>query len=458
MKTLRRPLLHQDVKRPKRTRRRKRRLRRLPAAPKTRSTVRKNSRLRQAAVKRRRVKKPGSRRSPAKPRLLRRPAVRSTEAAAVRIPYTGAPGINLIGYNRAEMGLGEGCRLLALALESCGMPYGINNFERGNPSRMGDLSWAHREQEGHPYRVNLFHVNGDNMRYVREEFGDAFMKERYNIGYWAWELSELPDSWRDGFTGLQEIWTPTTFVRDVLARHTALPVRAMPYGIRIPGTFDRAALRARFGLPPASFLFLSMFDVFSTSLRKNPSGAIEAFRRAFPSGSSGAALVVKINNAEAKPEEVEKLRTAVEGCPNILLLPERLTRQEVYGLLAACDSFVSLHRSEGFGLVLAEAMYLGKPVIATDWSGNTDFMNGENSIPVRFELQPVGQDAGPYTSAQVWAEPDLEHAADGMRRAAADLPWSTALGCRGQMTIRSRFSPEASGLAVRQRLQELSLL
>lgn len=374
------------------------------------------------------------------------------------MPYTGVPGVNLIGYNRAEMGLGEGCRLLAQALESCGMPYGINNFERGNPSRMGDLSWAHREQEGYPYRVNLVHVNGDNMRYVREEFGDAFMKDRYNIGYWAWELSELPGSWRDGFTGLQEIWTPTTFVRDVLARHTALPVHAVPYGIRIPGAFDGSALRARFGLPSQAFLFLCMFDVFSTSLRKNPSGAIEAFRRAFPSGSSEAALVVKINNAQAKPEELEKLRAAVEGCTNIFLLPERLTRQEVYGLLAACDSFVSLHRSEGFGLVLTEAMYLGKPVIATDWSGNTDFMNGENSLPVRCELRPVGQDAGPYTSAQVWADPDLEHAADCMRRAAADRAWSTALALRGQMTIRTRFSPEASGLAVRQRLQELRLL
>ncbi|WP_426454390.1 glycosyltransferase family 4 protein [Paenibacillus sp. S-38] len=356
------------------------------------------------------------------------------------------------------MGLGEGARFLARAMDTVGIPFGVNNFELGNSARMGDGSWAHREQTGNPYRVNLIHINGDQMRLVREHYGEAFFRDRYNIGYWAWELTDLPEEWNDGFTWLNEIWTPSPFVRDAIAKSTALPVHYVPYGLQFDSTYDRTELRSRLALPGHSFLFLVMYDVNSTALRKNPQGSIEAFRQAFAPGDPNVGLVVKINNAQSNPAEVEQLRASLAQYPNIFLIEQTLSRSDVYALIDSCDVFVSLHRSEGFGSVMAESMYLGKPVIGTLWSGNTSFMNPENCCAVGYTLQVIGEGAGPYKAHQVWAEPDVVQAAGYMQRLAADEPWRRQVASAGQQTIRTLLTPEASGQAIRQRLTELGLL
>ncbi|TBL81744.1 glycosyltransferase family 4 protein [Paenibacillus thalictri] len=367
-------------------------------------------------------------------------------------------GVNLVGYNRAEMGLGEGCRFLARSLESAGVPFGINNFEYGNSSRMGDLSWAHKEQDGSPHRVNLFHINGDQMRYIRAHYGPSLFEHRYNIGYWAWELTELPDEWADGFEWLQEIWAPTEFVRDAIAKKSPLPVLTMPYGIRIDTAFDSGEIRSRYGLPGDKFLFLSMYDIHSTALRKNPYGSIQAFKTAFDPGRTDVGLVVKVNNSKTNPAEVEQLRNELAGYPNIYLLDATLPRNETYALIDACDAYVSLHRSEGFGSVMVESMYLGKPVVGTLWSGNTDYMNHENCCPVGYELVVIGEGSGPYKPNQTWASPDVEQAARHMQRLVVDEGWRSIIAARGQATIRSQFSPEVSGAKIRHRLTELGLL
>nr|AFK65463.1 glycosyltransferase group 1 family protein [Paenibacillus mucilaginosus K02] len=392
------------------------------------------------------------RRRPQKSRK-RRPAAASSSRTA-----QPAAGVNLVGYTRAEMGLGEGARFLARAMDTVGIPFGVNNFELGNSARMEDWSWAHREQADNPYRVNLIHINGDQMRLVREHYGEEFFRNRYNIGYWAWELTELPEEWNDGFTWLHEIWTPSPFVRDTIAKSTALPVHYVPYGLQFDSTCDRTEVRSRLALPWHSFLFLVMYDVNSTALRKNPQGAIEAFKQAFAPADPNVGLVVKINNAQSNSAEVDQLRAALAEYPNIFLIEQTLSRSDVYALIDSCDVFVSLHRSEGFGSVMAESMYLGKPVIGTLWSGNTSFMNPENCCAVGYTLQEIGEGAGPYKAHQIWAEPDLVQAAGYMQRLAADEPWRRQVASAGQQTIRSLLTPEASGQAIRQRLTELGLL
>jgi glycosyltransferase involved in cell wall biosynthesis len=153
--------------------------------------------------------------------------------------------------------------------------------------------------------------------------------------------------------------------------------------------------------------------------------------------------------------EIEEL---VRGIPNVYLTDRMLSRGRVGGLLASCDAVLCLHRSEGFGLILAEAMYLGRPVVATGWSGNMDFMNDRNSCPVGYELVPLDQNHPHYAEAQEWAEPDIDHAARLMRRLVDDSDWRTQIGQRARDTIRSRFSPAAAGMRYRQRLQLLGLM
>jgi glycosyltransferase involved in cell wall biosynthesis len=293
------------------------------------------------------------------------------------------------------------------------------------------------------------------MRLVHSTLGAAFFRGRYNIGFWHWELPEFPDSWLDGFKLVDEVWAPTEFVVESISRKSPVPVVRMPHAIQVQ--VDRSARRADFGLPDRPFLFLTMYDTHSFQARKNPAAVIEAFRQAFPNpGDVG--LVVKINNPASKRQDLAALRAQLADVRGVTVIDRILTRQEVNDLENLCDCYVSLHRSEGFGLGLAESMYLGKPVIGTDWSGNRDFMDATNSCPVRCSLVRLDEDHGPYNRGQVWADPDIEHAAWYMRRILHERAWAQELAQRGQDTIRSRFSPQAVGRLYAERLSALARL
>jgi glycosyltransferase involved in cell wall biosynthesis len=200
-----------------------------------------------------------------------------------------------------------------------------------------------------------------------------------------------------------------------------------------------------------------MFDLASVPARKNPLGAIDAFQRAF-SNQSPVALLIKVSHSAEHPREYAAIQEHVRGMPNVYLTDRMLSRARVNGLIAACDAVVSLHRSEGFGLVLAEAMFLGKPVMATGWSGNMDFMNGRNSCPVDYELVTLDRSHGPYAAGQQWAEPDVDHAAQFMRRLFDDAAFRAQIGEQARETMRTHFSPEAAGLRYQQRLRFLGLM
>jgi glycosyltransferase involved in cell wall biosynthesis len=364
-------------------------------------------------------------------------------------------GFNIVGYVRSELGVGESARLCADAAEAAEIPFSMVDFSVGCSSRADDNRWAHRITQDNPQPINLIHVNADQIPVVYAHFGQPFFDHHYNIGFWHWELPELPDEWLGSFALLNEVWVPSHFVADAVSAKSPVPVVRMPHAVGFEP--PRGARRGRFDLPEKKFLFLTMYDMHSVQARKNPEAVIEAFHRAFPDGAD-AGLVVKVMNRTSDAEPFARLEQRLREVPGVHLISETLDRKDVYALESVCDCFVSLHRSEGFGLGLAEAMYLGKPVIGTNWSANTDFMSQENSCPVRYTLTHIEKDEGPYRAGQIWAEPDIDHAAWYMKALVEDGEFRARLGAAGQLTIRSEYSPAAIGKRYRERLEILSRL
>jgi glycosyltransferase involved in cell wall biosynthesis len=364
-------------------------------------------------------------------------------------------GINLVGYARAEFGLGESCRLAARSIQSTNIPFGIINYPLSNLKSM-DFSWKHKEIADPIYNVSIFHMNPDLFPIAHKKLGHQFFSGHYNIGYWHWELPELPEEWCNSFKLVDEVWVPSSFVLEAVSKKTNLPVTRIPHCIQ--AECHEGIDRRYFNLPLDRFLFLSMYDTRSVQQRKNPIASIQAFQKAFSKANSSVGLVLKINNSHNNPEEIKQIQKLIQGNNNIYLINQALNRKEVNALIQSVDCIVSLHRSEGFGLVLAEAMYLGKPVIGTNWSGNTDFMNAQNSCPVNYTLVPVGKNYGPYKHHQMWAEPDIEHAVYYMRRLTSDRIWCNLIAEKGQETMMTHFSPSVIGGMIKKRLMELGLV
>lgn len=357
-------------------------------------------------------------------------------------------GVNLVGYIRAEMGIGEGARSDARALAAAGIDFGIINVETGNPARMSDLSWHHKEILNAPYDIILMHINGDFLPMARKELPSHFFDGRYTIGYWAWELEEIPNEWLPAYKEVDEIWVPSNFVKSAVEKHTTIPVVVIPHCL--DATNESHITRDYFDIPNEAFVFLAMFDTRSIAERKNPYGVITAFKNAFSADDKNVCLVLKVNNSNG--EEYARLQAAIESYPNIQILTKTHTREEIYALTSLIDCYVSLHRSEGFGLGPAEAMCLGKATILTNWSGNTDYMTAENSIAIDYELTKIVKDHGPYKAGQRWAEPDLRQASEAMQALVADPERAQQMGDCAKQTIAASFSPFAVGRMITTRL------
>lgn len=324
-------------------------------------------------------------------------------------------GINLIGNIRAETGLGQSCRLVADELEASGIPYSIYQYDQLGAMAEGRYQqYESKISSELPYNINLIHINPHELGLAFQQAHDKIWNGRYNIGFWLWELEDFPDEWVPCFHCMDEIWTPSKFITDCIQKKTDLKVVTIPYhvGLIIPekGKYD---YRKRFRLPTDKFLFLMMYDRTSMTERKNPKAVIEAFKMAF-SNEEDVGLVIKINNSSEK--EINLIRSMLPEHKNVYFITEILERQQVNELIYCVDAVVSLHRAEGFGLVLAEAMLLGTPTIATNWSSNTEFMTKETACMVDAELIRLDRDIGSFQKGNRWAEPDAKQAATYMRQ------------------------------------------
>ncbi len=364
------------------------------------------------------------------------------------------PGLNIVGFFRAALGVGEMARCMARAADAVKLPTALVELKLHSLNPRNDDSFTARLQEKNPHPVNVFHLDAPQSQEIDHHHGRSFRMGHYNIAYWAWELLEFPDSRVQYHRWFDEIWCLSEFTRVAIAAKVPKPVLAMPLAIDFP--VPRGEFRARFGLPERTFLFLFIFDLNSTQGRKNPQAVIAAFRRAFPTAGT-AGLVIKTHNTGLNPVEFAALQAGLADLPHAHLISETLPRPALLELQQACDCFVSLHRAEGFGLGVAEAMFLGKPVISTDWSATTEFVNDANGCPVQYQLVTLDRDHGPYARGQVWAEADVGHAAHWMRKLVEDSALRSRLGMQAAVDIRRLFSPEAIGRRYLQRLDSFRL-
>lgn len=328
------------------------------------------------------------------------------------------PDIDVVGYLRLAMGLGEAGRLTLCALEHAGfrargLPTALNSNSASNDKRCAPLF-----VEDARAPAQLFCINADQIGQVLTSLNGRIRLDAYRIMAPFWELSVLPEPWVKAFDMVDEVWAPTRFIQTALMRKLRKPVIRMPLALEFapPAPMPRRL----WNLPEGVFLFFFAFDYFSFVERKNPLAVVEAFHRAFRRQPNGfkVALVLKTLNAEKVPVEKRALLERLRDNPDVILIEQTLSRDESLALIGACDAVVSLHRSEGLGLLVSEAMVLGKPVIATNYSATTELVSSNTGYPVDYSLTALGPGEYPFHEGQHWADADLDHAAWQMRAVA----------------------------------------
>ena len=367
--------------------------------------------------------------------------------------------IRFYGHLRAGFGLAGGARATARTLEAVGCQLSYIDLALASHAPIQHLpsnSWDSGNAEAMPL-VDLVHTNPNILASNPELLDQRPLSAPLRIGYWAWELEQFPAGWEAFFSGYDEIWCPSSFTAQALAQRSPVPVIALPHLPDWDHLEQRAAhrLQQRQGQPQRPFTFLSLFDFWSTTERKNPAAVIQAFHRAFPPHQSGGPpvqLIIKASSAEQFPKQAQALQSLAKGDPRIRWITTLLPQADLDRLYDQADALVSLHRAEGFGLTLADAMAIGLPVIATGYSGNLDFMPPGSAALIPWKPITIQRTCGDYVAGAIWAEPDCNAAASAMQQLASNREAATQLGARGQSAVRERLSSSRLEGIVRQRL------
>ncbi len=360
------------------------------------------------------------------------------------------PGMLVAGYLRAELGVGEGARLLIASLEAAAIPHATFVFTRTSSRQEHPFESTGRDATD--LDIAVVCVNADHLVPFSRSVGSGFFEGRHVVGQWAWELEEFPDSWPASFAMVDEIWAVSEFARKSIAAATDKPVFALPHAIVAPEV-PTGVGRHELGLPDDSFLFLFTLDLLSVLERKNPLGLIEAYRAAF-TDDGGTTLVLKVINGDQDVLGMERIRVAADR-KDIIVLEQYLDSGDLAALMDASDCYVSLHRSEGFGLSMGEAMALGKPVIATAYSGNLDFMDDDTAYLVPWTPGSVPEGCDPYPAGSLWADPDLSAASALMRTVFERPEEARAVGKRARASVLAHHGPSARAEFLKRRFNAI---
>lgn len=361
-------------------------------------------------------------------------------------------GINVIGFISARLGLGVAARATMAALVASGVPVAAVDVILPDGRSNADTSWSHlyvSDPSALPHPVNLVHMNPPEAIGLWQQYPHWFAKAR-NVIVPFFELMDVPNSWVAHLSRYDAVFAPSEHIAAAVRNMLAVPVRRYPIAADVRNVSPAA--RAEYGIPENRFIFVTTFDTDSGLNRKNGIGALRAFASAF-AGRSDATLVIKTNGIAQHPE----FDRAMAAMPpeSVVIVDQYLSYAQVLALYATCDAFVSLHRAEGLGLGLMEMMLLGKPVVATGWSGNMDFMSDDNAALVRYGYTPVvdtqaAYATGAFMRAQMWAEPDLLHAASLMLRLVDDSAYCKMLGQRARASAMKRRDAFFGGGSVSQ--------
>lgn len=365
---------------------------------------------------------------------------RPTDAMlAWRLPHAPPKrhGVRLVGLVDEVLGIGEAARNVARALRHAG----IETDHYLDPASV-------------EHDVNIICLNADELPTFMADVGDGFSADRHTIGVWFWETTAPPRKLAEATALVDEIWVASKFVRDALTPHVdGTPIHVMPLAVAEPrpGTYARSY----FGLPDDAFIYGYMFDFNSTLERKNACGLVDAYVRAYPEARTDTALVIKSIQSSRHPHDRDRLMSQARDRPDIVMIDAELSIDERDALLAHFDCYVSLHRSEGFGLTIAESLLAGVPTIATGYSANIEFADADVCYLVDYEMVAVPGGLSPYPTGGLWAEPDLEHAAQLMLHVREHESEARAKGQVGRDRIRARCSLDSAASFMRSRLERL---
>ena len=361
-------------------------------------------------------------------------------------------GINVFGPFGATSGLGTAARNLLAALLTTGIPLQLHPFDvTGGKARITPGERARPAE----FRTNLILANADQIARLTALYPEGFFDDTYNIAVWAWELAAFRSDWHGSFAPLDEVWTNSEFELQSIGASSPVPVHKIRLPVEVTNP-PAAQGRDMFGIPHDRLVFLVAFDVGSTAARKNPRLVVDAFREAFAPDAS-VFLVIKFHATAVDPAITRQLTQALRGAENVLVIAERLCEPDMSLLRAACDCFVSAHRSEGFGLNIAEFLALGKPVIATGYSGNLEFFDESVGYPIDYRLIEIETEVGPYKPHAIWADPDRGSLVAQFRRVHENQAEAWARGQAGALRMRENFSPTRIGQDIRQRLHAIGL-
>jgi glycosyltransferase involved in cell wall biosynthesis len=386
------------------------------------------------------------------PALLSKAEQRSLEYSVQLDGTVGVAieGVNILSHFFNPFGIRQAALWTKEALERVGLRTSCRDVPVPSPTLPANRAeWLGLEifpftiltHAGSPFFVSAYQRSG------------LFRRENvYRIAYWAWELERVPDEWVEAARVVNEIWSPTRFVADAMRSRISLPVFEMLPGVEV-GEIEPVP-RASLGIPENDLVFLFMFDLQSQLHRKNPLSTIRAFQKAFRADDA-ATLVIKATGGDVLRADMAALRQMC-AADKVILVEEQMSRARAYGIIALCDCFISLHRSEGFGLGLAEAMLMGKPVIGTGYSGNLDFMSPENSMLVDYQLVEIEEDRPIYTKGNFWAEPSIDHAAFYLRYVYENRQEVAARAAQVQPAVREKLSLQLAGRRMADRLSQIA--
>jgi glycosyltransferase involved in cell wall biosynthesis len=370
------------------------------------------------------------------------------------------PGVTVVGYPFRPIGMGEHARSTLRALQAGGVAASLADVSLDNGEIDPDIDRDFRPYlaEGVGSGVNLFCVNGDEAARVIEVVGKKPFEAGYNIIYPAWELARYPAAWAKVVERFDEVWAPSEFIRAAIAGAVSKPVVTMPLAVDLK--LSSFLGRRHFGIPEEAFVVLFFFDFSSFAERKNPAAVLDAFELvAAHRPDADIHCVIKSRGGRDADEAQLAFEARLAAlAPRAQAIYGDLSDNEIKNLVRVCDVFVSLHRSEGFGRGMAEAMAMGRAAIATGYSGNVDFMAPGTSLLVDYELIPVPPGAYPQGEDQVWADPSPAHAARLIEQLLDDPAGMRALGARGREHIRANYSTTAVGRRYAERLAAIGKL